>query len=258
MKKETNATGYLISRYDYDVFDEILIFILEIKDEIDPSFSSYHKISMFGQGVKRITSKNSRNLIFGNYLDVVFFQSQKQDKLSKLKKVLTLDSVGQKISNSYLVTTINFLIEQVNNFNHHWFFWYQKYLYEIYRGGNDLMLTIYSIIDFLFLNGVTYILNHCVICEKQTMLYTFSKKHRGVICKPCYDNLLLNEKVYDVSTIKMFIKICYKTESIEIDDDSILFSVLFFLNDLLKNDLGINLKFIKNFKDHFWLNRQIA
>ena len=83
---EIITRGYLVARQDYDIFDEILTFINEYGN----------RFIMFAPGTKRITSKNARALFFGNFLEIQFFYARNDTKLSKLKKVISLDQINYK------------------------------------------------------------------------------------------------------------------------------------------------------------------
>jgi DNA repair protein RecO (recombination protein O) len=73
---ETILTGYLIKKINYDIFDEIITFIIP----------SGKKITCISKGSKRIESKNARNLFLGSKIEFEIFQSRSDDKISKLKK----------------------------------------------------------------------------------------------------------------------------------------------------------------------------
>lgn len=68
--------GYLIAKYKYNLFDEILIFLNE----------HGNKFVCYALGTRKINSKNSFALVFGNFLEFEFFYSNNPKKISKLKK----------------------------------------------------------------------------------------------------------------------------------------------------------------------------
>jgi DNA repair protein RecO (recombination protein O) len=73
---ETILTGYLINKVNYDVFDEIITFLIP----------NGKKITCISKGSKKIESKNARNLFLGALIEFEIFQSRSEDKMSKLKK----------------------------------------------------------------------------------------------------------------------------------------------------------------------------
>jgi DNA repair protein RecO (recombination protein O) len=72
---ESVELGYLISNSEYKSFDEIIT-VLTNKGK---------RVAMIAMGVKKITSKNGRNLRFGSLTEFTYFQSRSEDKVSKLK-----------------------------------------------------------------------------------------------------------------------------------------------------------------------------
>jgi DNA repair protein RecO (recombination protein O) len=77
---ESIVNGYLINRFDYKVFDEVITFITNDK-----------RISCISLGSKKILSKNNKNMIYGCKSEFQFFQSTGFEKISKLKKVVLLE-----------------------------------------------------------------------------------------------------------------------------------------------------------------------
>jgi DNA repair protein RecO (recombination protein O) len=80
---ETIYRGYIIHKQPYQVFDEIVTFLI----------ANGRKITCLSMGSRKIISKNARHLFLGSYVEFEFFQSRHEDKLSRLKKVTTIKSI---------------------------------------------------------------------------------------------------------------------------------------------------------------------
>jgi DNA repair protein RecO (recombination protein O) len=77
------VNGYLYKKCDYSNNDEIIFFISD----------SGEKYTCISKGSKKITSKNSRNLIIGSYTEFDFFQARNINKVSLLKKAFILVNI---------------------------------------------------------------------------------------------------------------------------------------------------------------------
>ncbi|GMO14523.1 MAG: hypothetical protein Ta2E_04960 [Mycoplasmoidaceae bacterium] len=94
---ESIIDGYLINKFLFKGFDEIVTFI-------DKKGIRYSCISL---GSKKIESKNARNLFLGSYIEFQIFKSRFENKLSKLKKATLLKETDWKIESdkSFIVLT---------------------------------------------------------------------------------------------------------------------------------------------------------
>ena len=110
--------GYLLSREDYDLFDEIITFI-----------NTYGLVfKCFSVGSRKISSKNARNLNYGDYLEFEFFYSP--NKLSRLKLINEL----------YLQIKIN---------NKKYFEIYQNVIDMLLNNMNDYYIMIYICLNII-------------------------------------------------------------------------------------------------------------
>jgi recombinational DNA repair protein (RecF pathway) len=80
---ESVYCGYVINKQPYQVFDEVVIFLI----------SNGKRIACLSRGSLRINSKNARHLFVGSYVEFQIFQSRHEDKLSRLKKVITIKPI---------------------------------------------------------------------------------------------------------------------------------------------------------------------
>lgn len=165
--------GYLINRQDYDVFDEILTFINEFGN----------RFVCFAPGVRRITSKNARSLIYGNFLEFEFFYSK--NKMSKLKKVTTISSVDFKYSCTVAMNTINELLSYVSRMNSALYSFYQEILAEIMLEKDDYLISCYAFIKFIKITNLRFETTKCTKCSSEFDLITLSFTHHGFICQNC-------------------------------------------------------------------------
>lgn len=186
--------GYLIYRLDFDAFDEILVFI----DETGRRFS------LFGAGVRRITSKNARALIFGNFLEIEAFLSLSENKMGRLKKVISLSEINFELTNNKALYWLNDLLNKVNVFNIRYYHLYQEVLSLILLRNNENAIGCYLFIKFLKINKFHLNLTECVLCQNKKQIVSLSLKHHGLICKNC----LSQDDVYFTSEeLLIFLKI---------------------------------------------------
>jgi DNA repair protein RecO (recombination protein O) len=80
---ETIYSGYVITKQPYQTFDEVVTFLK----------NDGQKISCLSRGSRKIESKNARHLFLGSYVEFEIFQSRHEDKLSRLKKVTTIENI---------------------------------------------------------------------------------------------------------------------------------------------------------------------
>jgi DNA repair protein RecO (recombination protein O) len=80
---ESILRGYLIDKRDFAVFDEMITFIT-------PHGKKYACLS---KGSRKIESKNARNLFIGNLIEFEIFQARSEEKVSRLKKAVIIESL---------------------------------------------------------------------------------------------------------------------------------------------------------------------
>ncbi len=175
----TITKGYLISKFDYDVFDEILIFLT----------NEGNILSCYSEGSRKINSKNGRNTFFGNFLEIEYFNKQNK-KLKKLKKITTLHHINSIVSDSETLKLINILFSKFEAFVKE-----DIKFYQLYQEALSLILLekdkipIFNYVFFKFFNKINKVLdlNFCEKCYRPIPLRTLSLKHIGWECFNCYE-----------------------------------------------------------------------
>lgn len=166
--------GYLIARYDYSTFDEILVFLNNFGN----------KFTCIALGTRKINSKNSRALFFGNYLEIEMFYSN-SDKLSKLKKVVAINQIGFEYSSNLAFFTIGDILASMKELNKDWFSFYQDVLIKILMNYDQYELSVYIYFTFIQKIFKSINLTKCNhIATKTTFGYSFSKK--SFVCTTCF------------------------------------------------------------------------
>jgi DNA repair protein RecO (recombination protein O) len=80
---ESLLKGYLISKINYGIFDEIITILT----------TEGTKCVCLSKGSRKIMSKNGRNLFLGSFVEAVIFRARHENKVSRLKKIMIIDSV---------------------------------------------------------------------------------------------------------------------------------------------------------------------
>lgn len=173
--------GYIIARYDYNIFDEILIFLNE------------HgvRIACLALGTRKIASKNAKALMYGNYLEIELFYTNADNKLSKLKKVVAINQIGFNYSSSLPLIIISDIIAKLPNVNKSWFFFYQEILVKVLMDYEKYKLSCY-----IFLYTIKQLFKHLDIkkCkhleEIKNINISFSFKDGSFVCCDCKSNYI--------------------------------------------------------------------
>lgn len=165
--------GYLLSREDYQDFDEIITFINEYGI----------KFKCYCLGTRKITSKNARNLDFGNFIEFEFYYSQ--NKMSKLKKATVITYLDQDKKFSYCLNIINEYYKQIDIENKKYFNLYQKIIFYIISDLNEFLIMVYLLMRFININGIKINFNNCAICNKSNNITNLEMQASGVICRFC-------------------------------------------------------------------------
>lgn len=124
------SKGYLIAKYDYDLFDEVIILLNEYG----------LKFTCFSKGSRKIKSKNGRSLFYGNFLEFSFFYSQ--SKMSRLKKVVTLSNLDEENKNKLSLWLINELYSHLKIEHQKYFQFYQEVIYLNLNNYNDYLIML--------------------------------------------------------------------------------------------------------------------
>lgn len=185
--------GYLIKRQDYGDFDEIITFINE------------HGIifNCFSAGSRKITSKNARNLDYGNYCEFEFFHAT-NEKLSRLKKVTTISYLNNDNRLSFSLMLISDYLYKCKEGNKRLFELYQKVILFLLNDINDYLIMLYICIKFYSILGTTINFKRCVYCGSMRNIKTINLTKYGGVCKICYKN---NENIYDLEILKLWFEI---------------------------------------------------
>lgn len=169
---------YLVAKYNYDVFDEIVIFLTE----------DGKKLACYSSGSRKISSKNGMNLIIGNFLELEYFESR-TNKLNKLKKVNSIRNIDYSISNNELFKLLNIMYAKIDwsEPNIEFYNLYQEALALILLSKNDSAVINYMIIKFLSLVNKNIELKICQRCNCISKLQSFSIQELGFVCFECLD-----------------------------------------------------------------------
>ncbi len=232
------TNGYLVSRYDYNVFDEILTFINE------------HgvKFVCFAAGTRRIVSKNARALIMGSYLEFQVFSSSKPDKLSRLKKVIAIKQIDWKYENEYPLLVMSEFISKINDYDIPYYQLYQDVLFHVLNDEDQYLITAYAMVKLITLSGSGVNLSHCVRCGSIRDIKTISIQEMGLICKNCYDPLY--DKVFPSIMMKMWHILTYEKKFevhnwYRVPEAKLLITIL---KQFMENTIGIKITCLKSLK----------
>jgi DNA repair protein RecO (recombination protein O) len=187
---ETILNGYLISKNDFQVFDEIITFITPNNE----------KISCISLGSKKIESKNGRNLFLGNLNEFQIFRSRSSDKLSKLKKTISIEQIDFSLQNNACFILLNECINLTPPNTNSLFDFYKSNLNRIKENkysSHELILII--LMKYIKLLGINLEVNCCVVCGSKKIKTISFNKH-GMLCPICITN---KDKIYDLKISKL-------------------------------------------------------
>lgn len=223
----TICKGYLLNRIDYDLFDEIITFINE-----------YGNIfTCIALGVKKIISKNARNLMYGSLIEFEFFNSRSIDKMGKLKKLVVIDDYSIELNSNLVLHFLNktYYLGKLNGN-----LAIKKYKENLDLIKNNLdknILIIKILLDLIYLSGIVLNLNGCSVC-KSKKIANFSSKNYGFVCNECNEDYLkINTDVikiiYLINSNKLNISDKFEKNNFE----SAIKLLMFFV----KENIGIDL-----------------
>lgn len=185
---ETITKGYLLNREDYELFDEIITFINEYGNVF----------SCIAKGVKKINSKNGRNLFYGSFLEFEFFLSRDAKKIGKLKKVKLLEPNDNKINFSPILLFLNSSSYKAQLSGISFYKFYVQMLNYIREIKDQNLLILFSIINLIRLSGIRLILDSCSLCGNKKIC-NFSESNFGFICNYCdYNHLKIDINVLKI------------------------------------------------------------
>lgn len=190
---ETIMSCYLLRQEDSNTFDSIITVLLK-NNQI---------INLYANGTRKILSKNSRNLIYGDLLEIEFFKSRSTNSLSKLKKIKSIDNTKPiNYWNDGLYVLNQFIIEHNKYFN---FNLYESYITNMSNLDDESGL-IYSLFKIITWSGALINLDCCSVCHSK-IIKTISINKMGYLCSSCSNKY--NEYIHSTSFNKMFIDLKY-------------------------------------------------
>lgn len=228
---ETITKGYLIYRKDYELFDEIISFINQ----------HGNIFSTIALGVKKILSKNSRNLFYGCLTEFIFFASRDIDnKIGKLKKVILLEN-NINLSTRMPLFLFNYIIFKNKLKGKHIFEQIKKLILILkeYDESFDSSIALYILIKSTKYLGIKLNLDTCAFCDSK-LIYSFSFENNGFVCKKHFDG------IYDYKVFDEVIKIIYLAKQklfhlVSNFDNKYLQIAIRILIDYINQKTGINL-----------------
>ncbi len=221
---ETIMKCYLLDEKETNTFDSVITVLTN-----DNSI-----VSLYAYGTKKILSKNSRNLIYGDLLEIEFFRSRSKNSLSKLKKI-------KSINNSKPINYWDFGLLLVNTFiieNNKYFKFkeYENYINIISNLDTDESL-IFSLFKIIVWSGTLINLRCCSICG-DNKIKTISIGKMGYLCAKCAHSL--NEYIHDTDFNKIFIDL--KNENVDtLKDFKFKNQLINFLKSYIDKNVGFKI-----------------
>lgn len=220
----TIVQGYLLTKVDYQFFDEIITFLS----------STGNIFTCISRGSKKISSKNARNLIYFSLIEFEFFNSRQPNSIGKLMRA---KKVENELSNlSYIPATIdnisllfvNEMICKLKLSGLPLFNFYQHLMKVKESFGDNYILVIYSLISLVKILGWKIFLDKCAVCSKMKV-FNFSTRANGFVCAHCNSEYFTCDK----SIIKILFYV-HKQEFIK---------ATIFNNEVKKNTIKVLLNF---------------
>lgn len=228
---EVITKGYLINREDYEVFDEVITFINE-----------YGNIfTTLALGVKKILSKNARNLFYGSLSEFEFFASRDIDnKVGKLKKVHLLENNIQ-INHRTPLLLLNKIIF-INKLKGTKTFEFVNEVVKLLQQYDEKYDDIIILKILLFTTnslGLNLNLNCCNLCGDKNV-YTFSYTKQGFICRYHFDQELDIKYGKNITILLYLINNSLYDDAFQIESNWKKITIRILI-DYLKEYSGINL-----------------
>ncbi|MDC4182745.1 DNA repair protein RecO [Mycoplasma bradburyae] len=191
--------GYIIDYFDYLENDQIIKIL----------FQDNNILSLIALGTKKILSKNGRYITIGSLHNFEYFQARSTEKLSKLKKIYPIDTKDTTVSESLPIIVLNeYLSKKKGELDANYFNFYEDIInYVISKKYSNETIIIYILLTIIKLEGITYQLTNCGICDSKKII-TISFKSMYALCEECAYKY--NEFSYDQNFIKTFIWLIYK------------------------------------------------
>ncbi len=228
---EIITKGYLINRCDYGMFDEVISFINE----------HGNIFTVLSLGVKKILSKNGRNLFYGCLSEFWIFASRDIDnKMGKLKKVNILEN-NISISTRTPLILFSKIIYDSKLKGEKTFKFFEELVDFVknYNETNDYLIMTHMLHKIMDILGIKPILDKCCFCENKN-IYSFSFINNGFVCKQHFN--LEQDLKYESETIKLIYmskdKNIFKINNFNILTQKIVIKIFLYYMDL---NSGINL-----------------
>ena len=184
----------VLKRRNFREYDQIISFYTE----------NSGKINLLARGIKKITSKNSSNLLPGALVDIDLAKGREIDHLTKVQNINIFKCIRNDLTklfaSKYAVELVDKLVGHEEN-NDQIFNLLQKYL--SFMDSVDILNrgVVYSFILNLFVllgfhPNIT-MCSHCHSADKRK--YWFDIKDGGIVCDDCYDIIIDKNNVYSVS-----------------------------------------------------------
>lgn len=206
--------GYLIHQKNFNVYDEILTYLTE---------DGYIK-TLYALGVKKINSKNSRSIKYGNLVEIEFFNTTNINKISKLKKIVNITEFDLKKSQSLALLLMNGIVFIQKYIDKNVYLIYQEILVLINRNYNEYFISIIAIIKL-----INYFYKY--LSQFKTINYYF---YNNLINK---NSLKLNNSEFDflnnIINENITVANLYKYFSTTIDIEKLFSKIYIYWKDLI-------------------------
>jgi len=184
----------VLKRRDFREYDQVISFYTE----------NLGKISLLAKGIKKITSKNSSNLLPCSLVNIDLAKGREIDHLTKVQNINIFKCIRKDLTKSfaskYVVELVERLVKHEEN-NKEIFNLLQKYLIFIDSVDTLNRGIVYSFILNLFvLLGFYPNITMCSYCHDNNKgKYWFDVKEGGVICDDCHSTMMDQNNVYNIS-----------------------------------------------------------
>lgn len=161
----------VINKQNYSDHDEIVTFLSQNKP-----------ISMICLGTRKPQSKNALNLQIYSLVEVEFFRSSLENRMSRLKKAVLISVFD--LNNQYVISIVNqlqFLFRNITYSSKKFIKNYELFLSKI--GGRDTYNWLtWLLANSPIINEIKPYFKNCVLCKSNQDLQYFSFDQGGMFC----------------------------------------------------------------------------
>ena len=233
----TISNCYIIKLTDYMLFDQVVSFLTE-------NGQRHHVLAL---GVKKIMSKNGRNLQVGNYNQIEFFQAREHGKVGKLKKTVVINPIPWELHEYVSFNLVNEYVNKTVHISRKTFFLYQATINIILKKETkDWFLTATLLIQLLKVNGIYFNYNECNLCHKQH-INALDKNLLYGYCSDCNHSSIASKFKVDPNILDMINYISKKTKNKPSYRSGIEFYFLQFLKYVVEENIGIIFNSLKKY-----------